>query len=109
ASLPANVVAASGFDVLSHALESYTARPYTRRDVPLRPSQRPMSQGANPWSDIGCAEALRLTGKYLSRAVHDANDTVAREQMMWAASLAGVAFGNCGVHAPHGMAYSVAG
>ncbi len=29
--------------------------------------------------------------------------------MMWAASLAGIAFGNAGVHAPHGMAYSVAG
>lgn len=109
ADLPANVVAASGFDVLSHALESYTARPYTRRDVPQRPSQRPMSQGANPWSDIGCAEALRLTGQYLARAVHDAGDAQAREQMMWAASLAGIAFGNCGVHAPHGMAYAVAG
>ena len=30
-SLPAEVVACSGLDVLSHALESYTARPHTRR------------------------------------------------------------------------------
>ena len=29
--------------------------------------------------------------------------------MMWAATLAGIAFGNAGVHAPHGMAYAVAG
>ena len=29
--------------------------------------------------------------------------------MMWAATLAGIAFGNAGVHVPHGMAYSVAG
>lgn len=109
ATLPGTVVAASGFDVLSHALESYTARPYTRRERPTDFSQRPMSQGANPWSDLGCAEALRLTGHYLVRAVRDGSDTEAREQMMWAATLAGIAFGNAGVHAPHGMSYAVAG
>ena len=109
ASLPPEVVAAAGLDVLSHALESYTARPYVRRRAPERPSLRPMSQGANPWSDLGCREALRLLGQFLERAVHDAADTEAREQMMWAATLAGIAFGNAGVHAPHGMAYAVAG
>jgi hydroxyacid-oxoacid transhydrogenase len=109
ASLPSEVVAAAGLDVLSHALESYTARPYTRRPAADRPSQRPMSQGANPWSDLGCREALRLLGTYLERAVGDADDSEAREQMMWAATLAGIAFGNAGVHAPHGMAYAVAG
>jgi hydroxyacid-oxoacid transhydrogenase len=109
ASLPAEVVAAAGLDVLSHALESYTARPYVHRRAPERPSARPMSQGANPWSDLGCREALRLLGQFLERAVRDAVDTEAREQMMWAATLAGIAFGNAGVHAPHGMAYAVAG
>ncbi|MFQ5785264.1 MAG: hydroxyacid-oxoacid transhydrogenase [Alphaproteobacteria bacterium] len=107
--LPANVVAASGFDVLSHALESYTARAYTRRGAPARPSLRPMSQGANPWSDLGCREALGLTGSHLVRAVADASDREARGQMMWAATLAGIAFGNAGCHLPHGMSYSVAG
>ena len=34
-----------------------------------------MSQGANPWSDLGCLEALRLLGVYLERAVHDAPTT----------------------------------
>ena len=109
ASLPPEVVAAAGLDVLSHALESYTARPYVLRPAPERPSLRPMSQGANPWSDVGCREALRLLGKYLERAMQDAADGEAREQMMWAATLAGIAFGNAGVHAPHGMAYAVAG
>ena len=107
--LPAEVVACSGLDVLSHALESYTARPHTRRPAPSRPSQRPMSQGANPWSDLGSREALRLLGAYLHRAVADAADREAREQTMWAATLAGIAFGNAGVHAPHAMAYAVAG
>lgn len=109
ASLPAEVVASAGLDVLSHALESYTARPYVLRRAPDRPSLRPMSQGANPWSDLGCREALRLLGRYLERATRDASDSEAREQMMWAATLAGIAFGNAGVHAPHGMAYAVAG
>ena len=108
ASLPANVVAASGFDVLCHALESYTARPYTER---TRPSDgvRPLSQGSNPYSDMGCRQALLLTGQYLVRAVEDSADTEARHGMMLAATLAGIAFGNSGVHIPHGMSYSVAG
>lgn len=108
-SLPSSVVAATAFDVLSHALESYTARPFTRRSAPDDPSLRPMSQGANPWSDLGCREALRLLGRYMTRAVADAEDAEAREQVMWAATLAGIAFGNAGVHLPHGMSYSVSG
>lgn len=107
--LPKNVVAASGFDVLSHALESYTALPYGMRARPERPTLRPMSQGANPWSDLGCRRALELAGKYLGRAVKDAADREARDGMMYAAALAGIAFGNAGVHVPHGMSYAVAG
>jgi len=107
--LPAAVVAASGFDVLSHALESYTAIPFTRRPAPARPALRPMSQGANPYSDIGSLEALGLCGRYLVRAAADTSDHEAREGMMFAATLAGIAFGNAGVHIPHGMSYSVAG
>jgi alcohol dehydrogenase class IV len=105
-SLPKNVVAASGFDVLSHALESYTARPYTLR---AKAGARPMSQGANPWSDVGCEAAMRKLGTYLVRAVNDASDREARDNLMFAATLAGIAFGNSGVHVPHGMSYSVAG
>jgi alcohol dehydrogenase class IV len=109
ATLPASVVAASGFDVLSHALESYSARPYTARPRPARPALRPMSQGRNPWSDMGCREALELCGRYLVRAVADAGDAEAREGMAWAATLAGIAFGNSGVHLPHAMSYAVSG
>jgi hydroxyacid-oxoacid transhydrogenase len=98
------VVAASGMDVLCHALESYTARPFTMR---ARAATRPMSQGRNPWSDLGCREAIRLCAQHLAVAVE--GDAAAREQMMWAATLAGIAFGNAGVHAPHAMAYAIAG
>jgi alcohol dehydrogenase class IV len=107
--LPGSVVAAAGFDVLSHALESYTALPHTARARAAQPSLRPMSQGANPWSDIGCEKALQLTGQFLERAVRDADDREARDGMMFAATLAGIAFGNAGVHLPHGMSYAVAG
>ncbi len=108
-SLPRMVLACGAFDILCHALESFTARPYTRRPAPQRPSERPASQGANPWSDMGCREALRLLGRFMVRGIDDADDVEARSQLMWAASLAGIAFGNSGVHAPHGMAYAVAG
>ena len=107
--LPAQVVACSGLDVLSHALESFTARPFVRRGAPDRPTLRPMSQGANPWSDLGSREAMRLLGTHLERAVSDASDREAREETMWAATLAGIAFGNAGVHIPHAMSYAVAG
>jgi alcohol dehydrogenase class IV len=50
-SLPGTVVAASGFDALSHALEAYTCVPYTRRKKAVNASLRPVYQGANPWSD----------------------------------------------------------
>lgn len=107
--LPNEVVAASGFDVLSHALESFTARKFVERARSDDPLARPLSQGANPWSDIGAREALRLMGEHLVRAASDANDREAREQVMWAATLAGIAFGNAGVHIPHAMSYAVAG
>ena len=109
ATLPATVVACSGFDVLSHALESYTAVPYTQRAAPASPSARPMSQGANPFSDLAVVEALRILGANLERAVADPGDREARERMMYAATLAGIGFGNAGVHVPHAMSYAVAG
>ena len=104
------VVAATGFDVLTHAIESFTARPYTSRPRP-EPGKRPPYQGANPFSDIGSLEAIRMGGEHLVRAVTgtDAAATHSRHQLMFAATLAGQAFGNAGVHIPHAMSYSVAG
>jgi hydroxyacid-oxoacid transhydrogenase len=107
--LPPMVVAASGLDVLSHALESYTARPYTARARSNTPSSRPMSQGRNQWSDVGSLEALRVAGEHFVRAATDATDAEARHALSWAATLAGIAFGNAGVHLPHAMSYAVAG
>src|ERR1700751_5408339 len=108
-SLPRNVVAASGFDCMSHALESLTARPWPRRLNPARGARRPVSQGANPFSDALAAEALKGVGRYLVRAVNDASDIEARTEMMYAAMLAGIAFNAAGCHLPHGLSYAVSG
>jgi hydroxyacid-oxoacid transhydrogenase len=108
-SMPPHVAAASGLDILSHAVESYTAMPFTGRPRVARPSLRPPYNGANPISDIWSLEALRITAAYLVRAVEDPSDDEARANMMLAASYAGVGFGNAGVHLPHAMSYPVAG
>ena len=107
--LPAKVMAASGFDCMSHALESLTARPWPRRLNPARGVNRPVSQGANPFSDALAGEALRSVGKFLVRAVNDASDIDARTEMMFAATQAGIAFNAAGCHLPHGLSYSVSG
>lgn len=105
--MPSQVVAATGLDVLSHAIESYTAMPYTDRARPERPLLRPAYQGSNPISDVWTLQALRMVNKYLIRAVQDADDMEARGAMLLAAAYAGIGFGNSGVHLPHGMSYPV--
>ncbi len=107
--LPPLVTAATGFDVLTHAIESYTAVPFTERPALDDPGLRPPYQGANPHSDSGSIEAIRLAAEFLLRAVKQPDDQEARSAMMYAATLAGISFGNAGVHVPHGMSYSVAG
>ena len=107
--LPPAVAASSGLDVLSHALESYTAMPYDQRPKPPGPLQRPAYQGANPISDLWSLHALQLMAEHLPRAYKDPTDEEARAQMLLAAAIAGIGFGNAGVHLPHGMSYPVAG
>jgi len=103
------VVAANAFDVLSHAIESFTARPFTQRPAPAGPGLRPLSQGANPFSDQSCLRAIRIAAQFLERAVADPDDHVARDNLMFAGLLAGIGFGNAGNHLPHAMSYPVAG
>ncbi|PGH01005.1 hypothetical protein AJ80_09081 [Polytolypa hystricis UAMH7299] len=106
--MPSAVHASSGLDVLCHSLESWTAIPfYERTPRPTNPINRPAYQGANPISDIFSLQALRSTVKYLPRAVKDPEDFEAQSQMLLAATLAGVGFGNAGVHLCHGMSYPI--
>jgi hydroxyacid-oxoacid transhydrogenase len=104
--MPSAVHASSGLDVLCHSLESWTAIPYFERiPRPSNPMLRPAYQGANPISDIFSLQALRSTIKYLPRAVKDPDDHEAQSQMLLAATLAGVGFGNAGVHLCHGKPF----
>ncbi|KAA6413253.1 MAG: hydroxyacid-oxoacid transhydrogenase [Lasallia pustulata] len=108
--MPSQVHSSSGLDVLCHALESWTAIPYhSRTPRPTNPVHRPAYQGANPISDIFSLQALRSTVQYLPRAVRDPADAEAQSQMLLAATLAGVGFGNAGVHLCHGMSYPISG
>lgn len=105
--LPRLVAAASGIDVVCHALESYTAIPYTARPRPADPLLRPAYQGSNPVADVWALQALRLASQYLPRICADPSDAEARQAMGLAAAYAGIGLGNAGVHLCHGMSYPV--
>lgn len=107
--LPRMVAACSGLDVLSHAIESLTALPYSQRPAADHPRMRPAYQGANPISDIWSAKAIEMVTANLIPAIEDPSNEEARGQMLLAASFAGIGFGNAGVHLPHGMSYPVSG
>ncbi|KAK0402172.1 hypothetical protein QR680_016187 [Steinernema hermaphroditum] len=107
-SMPRNVAIYSGFDVLCHALESYTVRAFDQRSPrPKYPAERPGYQGANPISDVWAREALTIIAKYFRRAVNDPDDEEARAEMMKAASFAGMGFSNAGVHLCHALCYPI--
>ena len=108
-SVPPMVSACSGADVLTHAIESYTALAYNEREKPRTPAERPPYQGANPVSDLWCEKAIKLVREFLPKAVKDGGDADARTQMMLATIYAGMGFANAGVHIPHAMGYPIAG
>jgi hydroxyacid-oxoacid transhydrogenase len=103
------VTASSGLDVLTHAAESFTIKPYNTRPKPASPALRPAYIGANPISDLWSEKAVEWVGKYLRRAYFDGNDLEARTHMAMASTIAGIGFGNAGVHIPHALGYPVAG
>jgi hydroxyacid-oxoacid transhydrogenase len=105
---PSGVTAAAGMDILCHALESYTARPYTTYEH-KKPGERVPYCGANPIADMWSEKALSLLAEAFRRAVHDGEDEEARGKMAMAATFAGMGFGNAGVHIPHANAYPIAG
>ncbi len=107
--LPPMVAACSGFDILVHAVESYTALPYNQRPAPDHPRLRPAYQGSNPISDVWAKKAIEMASKNILRVVQSSADDEARGQMMIAATMAGIGFGSAGVHLPHGMSYPVSG
>src|SRR5215813_10537279 len=105
---PPEVTAAAGADILTHAIESYTTRPFNAR-AKYYPPDRPAYIGANPASDVWCEKAIEYVGRYLRRAVLNGLDLEARTHLALAANYAGIGFGNAGVHLPHAVGYPIAG
>jgi alcohol dehydrogenase len=88
--LPAHLVASTGLDALTHAIEAYTVKP------------------ANFISDIFARESLRLIFQHLENAYRDIRGNgEAREGLMKASLFAGMAFGNSDVGAVHCLAEAV--
>lgn len=106
-SCPPKVTADSGIDALTHAIEAYTAVDFAA--FPLPPGEKSVYQGRNPMTDVCAERAIRLIGQYLHRAFANGADAEARDGMMLASTLAGLAFSNSGVALVHAMEYPVGG
>ena len=107
-SQPAGVTAAAGLDILCHALESYTARPFESYEHKTADQRVPYC-GSNPIADMWSEKALSLMASSFRTAVHDGGNLAARTEVAMAATFAGLGFGNAGVHIPHANAYPIAG
>ncbi|WP_037222943.1 iron-containing alcohol dehydrogenase [Rhodococcus sp. R1101] len=83
--MPPRLTADTGVDALTHAIEAYVSRK------------------ANPFSDGLALVAIGTIGRVLRRVYADGQDAAAREQMMLAATQAGIAFSNSSVALVHGM------
>lgn len=90
--LPSHLVAYTGLDALTHALEAYTGN------------------ASNPVSDALAEQAIGLLFRYLRRAVANiGDDSEAREAVMRASTLAGIGFGNADVAAVHCISETIGG
>ncbi|MCR9106756.1 MAG: iron-containing alcohol dehydrogenase [Gammaproteobacteria bacterium] len=90
--LPPAVTAMTGVDAMVHAIEAYTSR-----------------HKKNPLSDMLALQALSLLSANIRTAVHEGSNSIARENMLLGACLAGQAFANAPVAAVHALAYPLGG
>jgi alcohol dehydrogenase class IV len=106
-SCPPQVAADSGIDALTHAIEAFTAVDYDRMQIPAGESSS--YTGRQPLGDCLAEKAISLIGQHLVNAVTDRDDHQAHDAMSLAATLAGMAFSNCGVALVHALEYPLGG
>lgn len=88
---PVALTAATGVDALTHAIEAF------------------VSTNANPLTDACAIQAMKIIPKYLPRAVSNGEDLEAREQMVYAQFLGGMAFNNASLGYVHAIAHQMGG
>ena len=88
---PAALTAATGMDALTHAIETL------------------VTPGAYAVTDATALDAVKIIFEYLPRAVKNGQDIEAREQMVYAIFLGGIAFSNAGLGNVHAMAHQLGG
>lgn len=88
---PAALTAATGMDALTHAIETL------------------VTPGAYAVTDATALDAVKIIFEYLPRAVKNGHDIEAREQMVYAIFLGGIAFSNAGLGNVHAMAHQLGG
>ncbi len=89
--LPPALTAATGLDALTHAVEAY------------------LSVDATPITDSAAEKVFELIPEYLPRAYANGQDEEAREMMVYAQFLGGMAFNNAGLGYVHAIAHQMGG
>lgn len=89
--MPEHATAVTGFDVFTHAFESY------------------INPNGSPYTDMLAKEALRIVARSLPNAVKRGSDLGSRIRMAWADTLAGLCIANSGVTLPHGIGMAISG
>ncbi|MCP3777345.1 iron-containing alcohol dehydrogenase [Paenibacillus sp. MZ03-122A] len=88
---PATLTAATGLDALTHAIEAL------------------VTPGSYPVTDATALAAVEIIFNHLARTVSNGHDIEAREQMVYAIFLGGLAFNNAGLGYVHAMAHQLGG
>jgi alcohol dehydrogenase class IV len=89
--LPPGLTASTGVDVLSHSIESY------------------INLDATYFSELHAKEAMRIIARYLPEAVANGKNLIAREQVSWASTLAGIAITHVGTTLIHCIGHVIGG